>query len=196
LKSLRESGYEPMAIASLAVLVGSAEAVRAVASLDELARLVDLAHLSRAPAKFDERELEALNARLVHEMPYSAIRDRLAELGVDGGEPFWLAVRANLTRWTEAAEWWPVVAGPIRPVRDDPDLAETALGLLPPGPWTGETWRDWTRAVAEATGRKGRALFMPLRLALTGLDHGPDLAALLPLIGPERAQARLAGEVA
>jgi glutamyl-tRNA synthetase len=196
LQGLREAGLEPQAVASLAVLVGSAEAVRPVADIDELARLVDFAHISRAPAKFDEQELDHLNARLVHEMPFSAVAERLAATGIPADEAFWLAVRTNLTRVRDAAQWWGVVQGPVTPVIEDEAVASRAADLLPAGPWDGTTWKTWTDAVKAATGAKGRALFMPLRLALTGLDHGPELAALLPLIGPERARARLAGKPA
>jgi glutamyl-tRNA synthetase len=196
LKGLREAGLEPQAVASLAVLVGSAEAVRPVKRLDDLARLVDFAHISRAPAKFDEAELEHLNARLVHELTYEEVAGRLAALGVGGGEVFWLAVRTNLTKVADAAYWWRVVEGPVEPVIVDPELVAKAAAALPPAPWDLSTWKRWTDGVKAATGAKGRALFMPLRLALTGLDHGPELAPLLPLIGPERAKRRLAGETA
>lgn len=199
LRSLREAGYEPAALRSLAVLTGSAESVRPVASLDALASLVDLAHLSRAPARFDPAELDGMNARLVHELPFSAVRERLAALGIPGeadSETFWLAVRANLGRVSEATAWWRVVTGPVTPVIAEPDVIARAARLLPEAPFDSGTWKTWTDAVKAETGAKGRALFMPLRLALTGLDHGPDLSALLPLIGRERAARRLAGETA
>jgi len=195
-KGLRDAGLEPQAVASLAVLVGSAEAVRPIADLNELARLIDFSHISRAPAKFDESELEHLNARLIHEMPYEAARGRLAELGADEGEAFWNAVRGNLTKLRDAAEWAKVVRGPVTPVIEDRAFIEAAADVLPSEPWDASTWKAWTEAVRAATGVKGKALFMPLRLALTGLDHGPELGALLPLIGPERARARLAGQAA
>jgi len=193
LRGLREAGYEPAAVRSLAVLTGSAEAVRAVASMDELAGLVDLAHISRAPAKFDPHELDGLNARLIHAMPVEAVEARLRALGVpdDVMAPFWLAVRANLAKVAEAGDWWRVVTGPVTPVITDPAFIATAAELLPAEPWDAETWKTWTGAVKARTGAKGRGLFMPLRLALTGLEHGPDLAGLLPLIGRERALARL-----
>jgi glutamyl-tRNA synthetase len=194
LAGLREAGLEPQAVASLAVLVGSAESVRPVADLDDLAQLVDFAHISRAPAKFDEHELDQLNARLVHEMAYDAVKERLAGMGIEGGEAFWLAIRSNLTRVADAAQWWPVVNGPIEPVVEDEAFAAKAAEALPPAPWDASTWKTWTDAIKAATGAKGKALFMPLRLALTGVDHGPELAALLPLIGPDRARARLAGK--
>jgi glutamyl-tRNA synthetase len=196
IKGLRDAGLEPQSVASLAVLVGSAEAVRPIADLNDLARLIDFSHISRAPAKFDESELEHLNARLIHEMPYEAARERLAQLDADEGETFWNAVRGNLTKVRDAVEWAKVVRGPVTPVIEDKAFIETAMGVLPAAPWDATTWKTWTEAVKAATGVKGKALFMPLRLALTGLDHGPELAALLPLIGPERARARLAGQAA
>jgi glutamyl-tRNA synthetase len=175
------------------VLVGSADAIRPVVDLHQLAELVDLSHISRGPAKFDESELEHLNAKLVHGMPYDAVRERLAGFGILNGEAFWEAVKTNLTKVSDAAEWWSVVQGPLTPVIDDPSFAEKAAALLPPEPWDRSTWKAWTEAVKEATGLKGKALFMPLRRALTARDHGPELAALLPLIGSARARARLAG---
>jgi glutamyl-tRNA synthetase len=196
LKSLREGGLEPQAVASLAVLVGSAEAVRPVARIDEIAALIDFAHISRAPARFDENELEHLNSRLVHAMSYDEVAERLAGLGVGGGEEFWNAVRTNLTKVSDAVQWWPVVAGPVQPVIEDKDLIGRAADALPPEPWDGSVWKTWTDRVKEATGAKGRALFMPLRLALTGREHGPELAPLLPLIGRIRVVRRLKGEVA
>lgn len=198
LRGLREAGYEPLAVAALATLTGSAEAVRPVADLGELAGLLDLAHVSRAPAKFDTHDLDQLNARLVHAMPYDAAAGRLAELGVprEAGEAFWMAVRANLTRVAQAGPWWGVVQGPVTPVIADAAFAARAAALLPPEPWDASTWKAWSEAVKAETGLKGKALFLPLRLALTGLDHGPDLAGLLPLIGRARSLRRLAGESA
>jgi glutamyl-tRNA synthetase len=157
---------------------------------------VDFAHVSRAPAKFDEHELEHLNARMVHEMPFEVVRDRLAAMGIEGGEAFWLAVRTNLTKVADAGRWWPVVQGPVTPLIEDQAFIDAAARLLPSEPWDGSTWKAWTEKVKAETGAKGKALFMPLRLALTGLDHGPELAALLPLIGSGRARARLAGQTA
>ncbi|ACL59469.1 glutamate--tRNA ligase [Methylobacterium nodulans] len=198
LRGLRADGYEPGAVASLAVLTGSAEAVRAVADLDELARLLDLAHVSRAPAKFDPHDLDQLNARIIHGMDAAEALPRLAALGIPPAraEAFWTAVRANLTKLSDAAAWWRVVEGPVMPVVADAAFAAQAAALLPPEPWDGGTWKAWGDAVKARIGLKGKALFLPLRLALTGLDHGPDLSGLLPLIGRERALRRLRGEAA
>ncbi|MBB4039393.1 glutamyl-tRNA synthetase [Microvirga flocculans] len=195
-KGLRDAGLEPQAVASLAVLVGSAEAVRPVADLDELAGLIDFSHISRAPAKFDESELDHLNARLIHEMPYEAVRARLSDIDADLGESFWNAVRGNLTKVRDVVEWARVVRGPVTPVIEDKAFIAAAMDVLPPAPWDATTWKAWTEAVKAKTGVKGKALFMPLRLALTGLEHGPELGALLPLIGPERAKTRLSGQAA
>ena len=131
-------------------------------------------------------------------MAFRDVAPRLAALGIpaDRAEAFWPAVRANLGRVDEAGDWWRVVTGPVAPVIADPALVAAARETLPAEPFGLETWHAWTGAVRERTGAKGRALFMPLRLALTGLEHGPDLAGLLPLIGRDRARRRLLGEAA
>jgi glutamyl-tRNA synthetase len=156
----------------------------------------DFAKLSRAPARFDPAELRLLNARLLHMLPYSAVADRLKAMRVDGGESFWEAVRGNLAVLAEAKLWWEVVAGKLQPVIENAKLCREAAALLPPEPWDETTWSVWSAAVKDATGAKGKALFRPLRLALTGREHGPELRELLPLIGRERAVARLEGKPA
>jgi glutamyl-tRNA synthetase len=190
---LRESGVEALAVAALAVLVGSAEAVRPIGSLDELADSFDLAHLSRGAARFDEAELRALSARVLHALPYETMRERLAGLEIVGveAEPFWKAVRGNLARFEEARDWWRVVRGQVAPIIEEPEFLAAAAACLPPPPWDATTWSVWTGALKAASGRNGRALFHPLRLALTGRESGPELAALLPLIGRVKALDRL-----
>lgn len=192
LQSLRESGLEPMAVASIAALMGSPDGVHGEASMAALAGVFDLEHLARAPARFDERDLNSINARLLHGMGWEEVAGRLAGLGVTGAEPFWLAVRGNLERFADVKLWDGVVHGTITPIREDAEFLAEAARLLPDAPWDQSTWGQWTQALKDKTGRKGKALFMPLRLALTGLDHGPELAALLPLIGREKALSRLA----
>jgi len=191
--SLRERGVEPLAVAALAVLVGSAEAVRPVASLEELAGLVDLEHLSPGAARFDEAELDALSARVLHQASYAAVADRLAAIGVAGSraESFWLAVRGNLSRLADAATWRSVVEGDVEPVVEDRAYIDLSASRLPMGAWDGSTWAAWTNELKALTGRKGRDLYHPLRLALTGREAGPEMAALMPLIGRAKALARL-----
>ncbi|HEV2900242.1 MAG TPA: glutamate--tRNA ligase [Pseudaminobacter sp.] len=193
---LRESGLEPMAVVSLAVLIGTSENVSAVASMAELAERFDPAATSKSASKFDPDELIVLNRALLHETPFSEVQDRLSALGISGekAEPFWLAVRGNLDRLPDAASWWKIVkAGPQEPAElsdEDRDYVRDALDVLPEEPWDGSTWKAWTEAVRKESGRKGKALFMPLRLALTGLAAGPELADLLPLLGREGTLAR------
>jgi glutamyl-tRNA synthetase len=195
---LRGAGVEALAVAALAVLVGSAEAVRPIASLEELAARFDLHQLSHAPARFDPAELAALSARTLHETPFAHVRDRLAGLGIAGpsAEAFWLAVRGNLEKLADAEVWRQVVEGPIAPAIEEGEFLAAAAAELPPEPWDASTWKNWTAALKRATGRKGRELFHPLRLALTSREQGPELAALLPLIGRVRALDRLRGRVA
>ena len=191
--SLREKGVEALAVAALAVLVGSAEAARPVASLNELAKLVEFEHLSHGAARFDEAELEALSARVLHQTPYASVADRLGAIGIAGpnAEAFWNAVRGNLSRLSDAMIWRQVVEGDVAPVVEDRAYLDLAASRLPEGAWDGSTWGAWTNDLKALTGRKGRELYHPLRLALTGRDAGPELAALLPLIGRARALARL-----
>jgi glutamyl-tRNA synthetase len=198
IEGLRQSGLEAMAVVSHAALLGTSDAIVPHHDMSGLIEAFDLGKLSRAPARFDETELVQLNARLLHETPYAEVQPRLAELGTDDGEDFWLAVRENLTRLCDIEDWHSVVFGEIAPVMADDDrvFVTASAGDLPDGEFDGETWKAWTSQLKSTSGRKGKALFMPLRLALTGLDHGPELARLLPLIGREKALKRLAGETA
>ncbi len=154
---------------------------------------IELSHLSHGAARFDEAELDALSARTLHHLPYASVADRLSALGVagPGAETFWLAVRGNLARLDEAADWRQVVEGDIAPVIEDREYLDVAASRLPEGGWDQTTWGAWTNELKGITGRKGRALFHPLRLALTGRAAGPELATLLPLIGRAKALARL-----
>ena len=197
LKSLREDGIEAMAVNSLLAQLGTSQPVVPRIRLEELVAAFDIARFGRATPKFDPAELKALNARLLHLLPYEAVADRLAALGLDSADAaFWEAVRPNLARLAEARDWWRVCHGTIEPVIEDSVFAAEAARLLPDEPWDETVWGAWTGEIAALTGHKGRALFRPLRLALTGREHGPELKVLLPLIGRARAVARLSGETA
>ncbi len=194
IQGFREEGLEPLAVVSHAAAIGTSDPLQPRYSLDEIAEHFAFDKLSRAPARFDAEELRALNAKLLHGLPYEAVADRLAAMGISGGAAFWAAVRPNLSRLAEAARWWRIVTGPITPVIEDAEFCRAAAECLPPEPWDETTWRTWTQAVSQATGRKGKKLFLPLRLALTGEPAGPELKALLPLIGREQVLARLLPE--
>lgn len=187
--SMREGGLEPMAVVSHAALLGTSDNIHPCPDYAELVDGFALDKLSRAPARFDEAELLHLNAKLLHHLPWAAVQHRLP----GATEAFWLAVRGNIERLSDTALWQSVIAGPVTPViaEEDKSFIAEAQAVLPPEPWDLSTWKAWTEAVKSATGRKGKPLFMPLRLALTGLDHGPELAQLLPLIGRPQALARL-----
>lgn len=194
---LRADGFEPMALNSLLATVGSSDPVAPFASLEALLAGFDLQKFARATPKFDLEELKGLNARLLHTLPFSTVRARLEALGLKGvAEAFWLAVRENLDRLSDAMAWWRVCYGEVRPVIEDGAFVEKAASLLPEEEWGQDTWRTWTEAVKQATGRKGKMLYRPLRQALTGAEHGPEMQNLLPMIGRKRALARLQGEAA
>lgn len=197
IRGLREAGEEALAVASVAVLTGTSDSVKAVASIDELMQLADISHASRNAAKFDTEEVTALTARTLHLLPFGSVKDRLAELSIDNGgsEEFWLMVRGNLTRLADARQWWRIIENTeleaVPNLDEEAEFLKSAAELLPAEPWDAQTWKLWTDAIKADTGRKGRGLFHPLRLALTGLEKGPELAALLPLIGRTKALARL-----
>ncbi len=191
---LRADGIEAMAIDSYLAHLGTTDRIEPKLSLDELASGFALDHYNAATPKFDLSELQHLSARLLHITPFAAIRDRLAALNLAIDEPLWTVARANIGKLADVGEWLEVCRGTVAPVIDDATFATKAAELLPPEPWNGGTWSAWTTAVKDATGRKGKDLFRPLRLALTGRDHGPEMKDLLPLIGRAKADARLRGQ--
>lgn len=194
LRSFREEGVDPLAVALVAVLTGTSEPVHPVAGLDDLAALLDLSKFSRALTRFDPAEIRDLSKRLLHAKPFSEIAPKLAALGISGpkAEPFWAALHGNIDRIEEAADWWSLITGEHHFPAAEPEFLAEAARLLPEEPFDGETWPRWISALQAATGRKGKALFMPLRLALTGREHGPELRAVLPLLGRSAALSRLA----
>jgi glutamyl-tRNA synthetase len=193
---LAAEGYEPMSVLSHLAKIGTSDPVEARASIDQLAEEFAFEKIGRAPARFDPEELKRVNAALLHQMNYDAVKDRLGALEADKGEAFWNAVRANISLLPEVRVWAHIVDGPIEPFVPDSGFAAAAAEVLPTGAYDAASWSAFTNAVKEKTGAKGKALFMPLRQALTGLDHGPEMAALFPLIGEERARKRLQGQTA
>jgi glutamyl-tRNA synthetase len=189
IRSLREQGLEAMAVVSHTALLGTSDSIHPCQDYRELIESFDLGKLSRAPARFDEAELRHLNAKLLHMLPYKAVKEQLGY----GTEAFWLAVRGNLGVLADAKDWWHVISDDIEPSANAEDRAflTEAAGLLPAEPWDGGTWSAWTDKLKASSGRKGKTLYMPLRLALTARDHGPELAALLPLIGRAKSVRRL-----
>ena len=186
---LREAGIEPMALLALLARLGTSDPVEPVTDMAPLIETIDFNRFGRAPARFDLAELEGLNAKIIHHLAYDAVADRLPP-GMDAAA--WEAVRPNLKTIADAADWWHVIEGPVD-ARNDPedaDFLSEAATLAEELDWTTDPWHALTNALKTSTGRTGKSLFMPLRRALTGRDHGPDMAALLPLIGRERAVER------
>ncbi len=188
--AFREAGIEPIAIMALLARLGTSDPIEPVTHVQPLIDSIDFAHFGRAPARFDEVELAQLNARILHQTPFATVAARLPA-GIN--EAGWEAVRPNLNRLSEAADWWAVVEGPVAVMipPDERDYLNQAATLAAALDWSVDPWHALTGALKEATGRKGKSLFLPLRLALTGMEHGPDMGALLPLIGKERALERL-----
>ncbi len=192
---LNEDGYEPMAIASLLGKIGTSDPVEVRDSLSILAEEFSFDKIGRAPARFDEKELTSLNAQLVHAFSFDDVKPRLSELalGDQADTSFWELVSPNLERVSDATLWLNVVYGDIDAeiADEDKDYISGAAAHLPDGEITPETWGIWTSALKEATGRKGKQLFMPLRLALTGQPRGPEMDKMVALLGREKVLSRL-----
>lgn len=191
LATLRESGLEPMAINSLIARLGTSMPVEPHLTLDELAENFTLSIFSRTAPRFDPAELETINHKLLQIMSYDQLEKRLKEIAPSMTESLWMVIRGNLRTIDEAAQWEPVCSGQITPVIEDRGYLAQALGCLPSEPWDAMTWGIWTGKLKEITGRKGKELFMPLRQAITGMDHGPEMKELLPLIGYAKVVDRL-----
>ncbi len=186
LRDLRAQGIEPEALLSLMARLGANEPVELRMSLEEVAEGFDLSQFGAAPTKFDEQDLYPLTARYLHGLSFDDMAADIAAAGVptELGSQFWDVTRENITTRKDLAAWWDMFQNGADPVIDDEDrdFVAQAMAMLPEGPFDGNTWKSWTTAVKDATGRKGKGLFMPLRKALTGQSHGPDMSALLPLL--------------
>ena len=188
---LREEGVEPMALLSLLARIGTSQPVEPKVSLDELAEGFDFAHFGRAPAHFDPHDVELLNARLLHHFPYESVSARLPD-GIAADD--WMIIRANLERVRDAEDWIDVLHGTIDAPElnhDERMLLREAAAIAPRLDWPSEPWRELTSELKQTTGKKGRELFHPLRLALTGRESGPEMAGLIQRIGKEKVVQRL-----
>ena len=193
--NLRDEGYEPLALISYLGRIGTSDPVEPAESNLALAKTFAFEKMGRAPARFHDEDLDRLNAALLHAMPYAVAKPRLEAMDANAGEDFWNAVRPNLKKFADAAGWAAIVRGPVQAVIEDPEFIATAARLLPVV-IDEDAWSTWAEAVKAETGAKGKMLFRPLRLAVIGLEHGPEMSALLPVIGRERIEKRLRGEAA
>ena len=186
LRDLRARGVEPMALLSMMARLGSSKPVELAGSMEELIEGFDVGSFGAAPTKFDPEDLFPLTRHHVQGLPFAAVRERIAALGVpdDLAEAFWSVAKGNITVLADMADWWTLFRDGAEPLVDEGDreFVKQAVALLPPQPWSNATWAEWTAAVKEATGRKGKDLFRPLRRAITGRDAGPEMADVMPLL--------------
>lgn len=192
LRDLRASGVEPAALLSLMARLGSSQPVEIRSTLEEIADGFEISQFGSAPTKFDADDLYPLTHKYLQGLELAAVSDEVAALGVPSelAEQFWSVTRENITTRKDLVAWWDMLSNGADPVIDqeDRDFVAQAMALLPDAPFNAETWQSWTTAVKDATGRKGKGLFMPLRKALTGQAHGPDMSALMPLIQVVKAR--------
>jgi glutamyl-tRNA synthetase len=189
IRSLRDNGILSMAVDSLLAKIGTSDAVEAIADMQKLVDSFDFKKFGRAPANYDVAELEKLNEKLLHQLPFSAVKNQVDFID----ESFWLSIRANIKTLAEVRQWWDIVHGNVDAElnHDERAFIRSTITLLPPEPWDEKTYDAWLAAVKPTTERKGKELFMPIRKALTGLDHGPELKKLLPLLRHQKVTHRL-----
>ena len=193
LRDLREQGVQPMALLSMMARLGSSDPMELRSEMSELIDGFEVSSFGTAPTKFDVSDLFPLTANVLQVKPLADVADQIADLGVpaDLAETFWTVTRDNITTLKDLAAWWTLFSEGADPVIDDEDaeFVAQAMAMLPEGPFDDTTWKTWTGAVKEATGRKGKGLFMPLRKALTGQSHGPDMSASMTLLQVVKARA-------
>ena len=195
IEQLRAEGVLPAALASLLARIGTSDPVVAQSTLEEIVAGFDIASFSRATAKFSTGELQQLNAKLIQNLDFDSASPALGTAGYTAiTADFWEVVKGNLNNIAEAGKWWDICCQPITPVIEDAGFMEIAASLLPEAELDEQSWSSWTKAISERTGAKGKALFMPLRLAITGQNAGPDMGRLLPYIGYGRVINRLKGQ--
>ncbi|MCF6430232.1 glutamate--tRNA ligase [Leisingera sp. MMG026] len=192
LRDLREAGVQPMALLSLMARLGSSDPVELRSELAGLIDGFDINRFGAAPTKFDVEDLYPLTARYLQSLPLEAVQSHVDALGVPAAKQaaFWDVAKENITTLKDLAGWWELCRDGAEPLVADEDKAfiAEAMALLPEGPYDADSWKNWTTAVKEATGRKGKGLFMPLRKAVTGMERGPDMSALLALMETVRAR--------
>jgi glutamyl-tRNA synthetase len=196
IKSLRENGVFPLVMTSYLAKIGTSDAIDLAASFEELTSSFAISKLGRSMANYDPQEVERLNQKLLHQLPFADVKALLSARGIEVDENFWENIKPNLTTIDDVQEWSDVLHKPITPKIDDAAFIEKARAHLPHGEWDATSWDQFVNAVKMATDRKGKELFMPLRLALTGMEHGPDMKTVFALLGRERAEKRLQGQVA
>ncbi|MBV1902366.1 MAG: glutamate--tRNA ligase [Marinosulfonomonas sp.] len=186
LRDMRARGVEPMALLSLMARLGSSDPVEVFGTIDELVAGFDITHFGASPTKFDEDDLDPLSARFLSSLDFGDVAAQIAALGVPKAiaPKFWDVVRDNIGVRAEMADWWSLFRDGARPLVTDEnrEFVAEAFAMLPEMPFDSDTWGNWTAAVKEKTGRKGRGLFMPLRHAVTGRERGPEMADVMALM--------------
>lgn len=197
IRSLREAGIFPMVINSYLARIGTSDPIDLFRDMRELVESFDIGKFGRSAAHYDCEELQRLNEKLLHQLPFAEVKPQLEALGLEVmDEVFWEQVKANISALPQVKDWWTLLREPITPVIEEPEFTRQAAEMLPEGSWNEDSWHQLVDALKTQTGRKGKQLFMPLRLALTGRSDGPELPKVFALLGREKAQKRLRGEAA
>lgn len=191
IESIRNDSIEALTINSFLSKIGTSDPVEARMSMQEIVDNFDIDKFTKNSATYSYEDLEKLNPKIVHNLPFEDVKNRESMKHIDA--EFYNSVKANLQKIDDIQQWWDICKNNIEPIIDDAELINCAYELLPSGEWNEGTWNEWTSKIKEKTGKKGKALFMPIRKALTAREHGPELKYMLPLIGKDEVKRRLKG---
>ncbi|TAE80077.1 MAG: glutamate--tRNA ligase [Alphaproteobacteria bacterium] len=193
IRTMREEGFMPLPLLSYMAKIGTSDAIELAHEVKALIDAFDCTKFGRAPATFEQEELQRLNAKYLHQTQFDEVKGWLEAHHIQITEAFWLTIRANITQLADVAMWWDMIHQPVTPVIEDAEYCTLAASLLPEGVWEVARWQEFIEAMKHATGRKGKALFMPLRLALSAREDGPELPTLFVLLGHDKVKQRLLG---
>ena len=195
LKDLRNEGIHPMAISSLLSKVGTSDPVEIKKEIETIILYFDINKFGKSKSKFDKNELSILNSKIYQLIDFEEINEDLKKMNISITKEFWNLIRGNIALLKNVKDWWDICFGIIDSIIENQDFLDSALEALPKDQFNEKTWSTWTQKLSQKTGKKGKELYMPLRLCLTGQNKGPEMADLILMMGRDKVIKRLSNQV-
>ncbi len=192
IRNLKEDGFENITIINYLLKIGTSQNLTKIKELKNVRDSFDINTLAASSPKFSIDSLKLLNKDILKSYNFSEVKNKFLDLDIkDVTEDFWNFVKNNINFFSETKFWWHIVnSDEIYEIKDK-EYLHIAANLLPLDPFTTKSWEEWTENINKKTGKKGKELFMPLRIALTGLEKGPELKYLMPLLDRKKIVRKL-----